>query len=196
MKKAAYISQKIFFALGTVCTVTVFGGSPLHALDRVKSRVLAISAKTGSDSRAVVLGYAAEEARRILREEGVHEALIQMGGISLNIGSIRRVGAQDPFGKAGECFAFVDLKEKAMMTLCAEPAAISKADALASVTLIGDNAVQLGALCTAALKLSVQDAMSLLNDTEVEAIFVTKAQQVYTTAGLFRSSEVERRTAA
>lgn len=42
MNKTAYQMQKVFFALGTVCTLTVFDGDSLHALKRAKDRVMAI----------------------------------------------------------------------------------------------------------------------------------------------------------
>ena len=195
MKKTAYQSQKIFYAFHTVCTLTVFGGDALHALERAKARILAISKKNG-ESNPVAVGYAAEEAYRILCEESIHEARISIGGLTRNLGCTRRVGIQNPFGEEGESFAFLDLGEKAMVSRCSDASLPCRTDALASVTLIGDNAVQLEALCGTALKLTVQNALSLLNDTEVEAIFVTMDQQVFTTSGLRRDREIERRAAA
>ena len=67
-------------------------------------------------------------------------------------------------------------------------------DALAGLTLIGDDAVKLSTLCNIAAGLSVDDAMALLNDTDVEAIFVTRGEQVACTDGL--SKRPSKRMAA
>lgn len=195
MTNKAYQTQKIFFALGTVCTLTVFGGDSLAALSKAKARIMEIDRKVGCLNPAVCMmskGYAAQEAGQILRQAGVREALIVIGETVVNIGSNRRIGVQDPFGKSGEKFAYIDVEDKAVISTGLYHQGFeqhSRADrrgdsALAGLTLIGDNAVKLSALCNTASALCLSDAMALLNDTEVEAIFITRGQKVYTTNGL------------
>lgn len=195
MTNKAYQTQKIFFALGTVCTLTVFGGDGIHAMTKAKARILEIDRKVGCLNPAVCMmskGYATQEAGRILKQSGVSEALIVIGETVVNIGSKRRIGLQNPFGKAGDNFAYIDVEEKAVVSTGLYRQGFeqqSRADhrgenALAGLTLIGDNAVKLNALCNTASALSLSDAMALLNDTEVEAIFITRGQKVVTTNGL------------
>lgn len=195
MTNKAYQTQKIFFALGTVCTLTVFGGDGIHAMTKAKARILEIDRKVGCLNPAVCMmskGYAAQEAGQILKQSGVREALIVIGETVVNIGSKRRIGLQNPFGKAGDNFAYIDVEEKAVVSTGLYQQGFeqqSRSDrhgenALAGLTLIGDNAVKLSALCNTASALSLSDAMALLNDTEVEAIFITRGQKVVTTNGL------------
>ena len=194
MTKQAYTTQKNFFALGTVCTLTAFGGGSLGALAHAKERIMEIHRKSdpaGADN-LITRGYAAEEARRILVRENVGEALIVIGETAVNIGSPRRIGLQNPFGTAGENFAYVDIADKAIVSAGLYQQGFeqkSRADrfggkALAGLTLIGENAVKLSALCNTAAHLDVDSAKALLNDTEVEAIFVTRSQDVAATDGL------------
>ncbi|GEM_PF-2083067 len=205
MTTRAYHTTKIFFALGTVCTLTVFGGASHLTMERAKARVLEIAAKLNKDSRpeqiAMSKGYAAQEVKRIFRADGVTEALIELGDTIVNMGSARRIGIQNPFGKAGENFAYIDVENKAVVTsgmyIQGFPENPKDGDgALAGLTLIGDNAVQLSALCNAASRKSAKDALAFLNDTEVEAIFVTRGQDVLSTDGLTkRASERDRNSA-
>ena len=312
MKNTAYTTQKIFFALGTVCTLTVFGGGSLHALDRAKARVMEIhntmnaydpdseisainrnagidyvkvsyptlrlieesvvcsqvtdgcydittrplsnlwkmairshtlpfefeiaSAASLVDYRdilidrersaiklqrrgqqidlgAIAKGYAADEVRRIFRAENVTEAIINLGGTVYNMGQTRRIGIQNPFGATGECFSFIDVAEKAVVSSgiyeqgfekdgvtyhhIVDPQSGYPSDSpLAGVTLIGDNAAQLDALATAVCVMPLPKAIVLLKHFDIEAIFVTKEQEVFTTRGINCNMEVERRAAA
>lgn len=207
MNRTAYQMQKIFFALGTVCTLTVYGGDSLDALDRAKARVLEIVRKRNADhpaQAAVTFGYAAEEAKRILLAAGVTEAVIRIGGTTVSIGGSRRIGIRHPFREDNADFAFVDVENKAVVTrqlrdetgVCTTPRTLRLADeSLASVTLIGENAVQLSALCNNVFPMTLKDAKALLNDTDVEAIFVTETQEVFTTDGLMKQNDRNRRAA-
>lgn len=198
MKKAVFQTQKIIFALGTVCTLTAYNGESLQAFDRAKARILEIDRKvSAADNSAVTLmarGYAAEETKRILKLSGVSEALIVIGETVVNMGTPRRIGLQDPFGAAGENFSYVDIGEKAIVSAGLYQQGFAESvnyrrhggNALAGLTLIGENAVKLSALCNSAVKLSATEAMDLLNDTDVEAIFVSRSQVVTATDGLHK----------
>lgn len=300
MNRTAYMTKKIFFALGTVCTVSVYDGNAHEALERAKARVMEIhnrmnaydehsevsliNAMAGKgyvavsddtfrmiarsvayskltdgrydittrpaselwkasihakklpgsysvdraallvdyrdillkntdcsvmlrrreqqlDLGAIAKGYAADEVRRILSEEGVTEALINLGGTVITMGESRRIGIQNPFEKTGVSFAYIDLSDKAVVSsgLYEQGAVIdgvhchhivdpttgrpSTAD-LAGVTLIGDHAEQLDALSTAVFMMGIRQAIPMLEKLSIEAIFITKEGNVYTTNGL------------
>ena len=119
MNRTAYQTQKIFFALGTVCTLTAFGSGALRALDRAKARITEIDRLVNTcdpkaDIRDVFMGsdrlirslrdhgvepeisvlakgYAADEARRILIAENITEALIEIGDTVITVGSDCRI---------------------------------------------------------------------------------------------------------
>lgn len=312
MTKKAYQTQKIFFALGTVCTLTAYDGDALHALERAKVRIMEIhnmmnafdpkseisavnqnagiryvkvsyptlalieashtySEMTGGcydittrplsnlwktairlkslplpysvdqaraltgykdvlvdhtqsavmlrrrgqqiDLGAIAKGYAADEVRRIFQSENVTQALINLGGTVYNMGQIRRIGIQNPFGNTGECFSFIDVGEKAVVSSGVYEQGFEKdgvtyhhiidpvtgcpsASPLAGVTLIGDNAAELDALATAICVMPLPKAIAMLKGLHIEAIFVTKEQQVFTTQGINCNMNIERRIAA
>ena len=183
MTRTAYQTQKIFFAFDVVCTLTVFGGNHLNALESAKARIIEIHEKAGAAFTAPAIGYAAQEARRILLQEGVAQAVIQLGDTVVNIGCSRRIGIQHPFRNKEENFAYVELGEKAMFTLRTNRSA-NDPRKIASVTLIGSNALQLGALCAKVAAMTIDNAVALLNNSEIEAIIVTATQRVVTTRGL------------
>lgn len=183
MTRTAYQTQKIFFAFDVVCTLTVFGDNHLNALESAKARIVEIHEKAGAAFTAPAIGYAAQEARRILLQAGVAQAIIQLGDTVVNIGSSRRIGIQHPFRNNEENFAYVELGEKAMFTLRTNRSA-NDPRKIASVTLIGSNAIQLGALCAKVAAMTIDNAVALLNNSEIEAIIVTATQRVVTTRGL------------
>ena len=295
--RTAYMTEKIFFALGTVCRVTVYDGNAHDALERSKRRVMEIHSRmnaydshsevsrvnaaagrgfvkvsgdtfrlieqsvrysqlTGGlyditsrpsselwkasiaagtlpapyliraaadlvnyrdillnsadrsvmlkrpgqqlDLGAIAKGYAADEVRGILVQENVTEALINLGGTVVTLGSCRRIGIQHPFKKTGTPFAYIDLSDKAVVTsgLYEQGAMIdgrrchhiihpktgspSNAD-LVGVSLIGDHAEQLDALSTAVFMMGMRRSVPMLESLGVEAIFVTKDGSVFTT---------------
>ncbi|MBQ3330642.1 MAG: FAD:protein FMN transferase [Ruminococcus sp.] len=187
----AYRSQNIFFALGVLCTLTVYDGNRFYALSRAKERVKDIDRKSGS-AAPVAIGYAAQEIKRIFKQEGVTEAVIQLGDTVVNMGRTRRIGIQNPFSKSKVNFAFLDVGEKAIVTLNQKELSES-ADCrhhLASVTLIGKDAVQLSKLCYTVSGYSLNEALAFLKGTEFEAIIVTKDEQVFTTCGLSRERQI------
>ena len=187
----AYRSQNIFFALGVLCTLTVYDGNRFYALSRAKERVKDIDRKSGS-VQPVAIGYAAQEIKRIFKEEGVTQAVIQLGDTVVNMGRTRRIGIQNPFTQSKVNFAFLDIGEKAMVTLNRNELSES-VDCryhLASVTIIGKDAVQLSKLCYTVSGYSLNEALAFLKGTEFEAILVTKDEQVFTTCGLSRERQI------
>lgn len=188
----AYQSQNIFFAFGVLCTLTVYNGNRVYALSKAKARAQEIDRKNRF-ADAVVIGCAAQQIKEILVREGVTEAVIKLGDTVINMGKTRRLGIRNPFSKDPRYFAYLDLGEKSMVTLIAsepEETAFTQRSNLASVTLIGSNAVQLSELCDAMIGYSSDEALALLDGTDMEAILVTKDEQVLTTQGLSRKQQI------
>ena len=173
-------------------------------LDREHQRVMLRRRGQQLDLGAIAKGYAADEVCRILIEEGVTEAVINLGGTVYTIGSSRRIGIQNPFEKTGTSFAYIDVEDRAVVTSglyeqgftaggrtyhhIVDPATGYPSDtALAGVTLIGDCAEALDALSTTVFMMQTLDAKRLLRRMRIEAIFVTKTGNVFTTDGLKQS---------
>ena len=153
------------------------------------------------DLGATAKGYAADEVRRILRERGVENAIINLGGTIYVMGEAQKVGIQNPFEKTGVAFASVDVSEKAVVTsglyeqsftedgkiyhhIVNPHTGYPSQTSLAGVTMIGDNAEMLDALSTTAFMLPMTQAVALIRRADAEAIFVNKTGSVYVTDGL------------
>ena len=68
------------------------------------------------DLGAIAKGYAADEAKRILTEHGVSEAIINLGGTVINLGEMRKIGLQKPFEETGTPFAYLAVGERAVVS--------------------------------------------------------------------------------
>lgn len=188
----AYQSQNIFFAFGVLCTLTVYDGNRVYALSKAKTRAQEIDRKNRF-ADAVVIGYAAQQIKKIFVREGVTEAVIKLGDSVINMGKTRRLGIRNPFSKDPRYFAYLDLGEKSMVTLISselKETAFTRRSDIASVTLIGIDAVQLSKLCAAVIGYSSAEALALLDETDFEAILVTKDEQVLTTQGLSQKQQI------
>ncbi|WP_405347085.1 hypothetical protein [Ruminococcus sp.] len=188
----AYQSQNIFFAFGVLCTLTVYDGNSVYALGKAKACAQEIDRKN-CFADAAAIGYAAQQIKKIFVMEGVTEAAIRLGDTVINMGKTRRHGIRNPFSKDPRYFAYLDLGEKSMVTLIAselQETAFTRRSNIASVTLIGSNAVQLSELCAAVIGYSPSEALALLDGTGIEAIIVTKDEQVLTTSGLSQKQQI------
>lgn len=86
-------------------------------IDRDEGTVFLKNEGMGMDLGAIAKGYAADEAARLLREEGVKSALLNLGGNIITIGTKIdgdpwRIGLQDPRSKetGEEHFAIIDVE--------------------------------------------------------------------------------------
>ena len=68
------------------------------------------------DLGGIAKGYAADEVKKILLENGIANALINFGGTVINIGENRKIGIRNPFSKEEKPFAKIDIGNKAVVT--------------------------------------------------------------------------------
>ena len=186
-----YQTQSIFFAFGVLCKLTVFHGGSVNTLNRAKARVHEIEQGFCSDE-PVAIGFAAQEIKRIFTQDGVREATIKVGDTIINIGKKRRIGVRDPFANDERNFAYLDVNEKSVVTLYRNELKnmLFSHGNLESVTLIGNDPVQLSKLYCTVIGYSVNEALALLKRSVFEAIIVTKDEQVITTSGLSRKQPI------
>ena len=165
------------------------------------NRVLLKNREQRIDLGAIAKGYAADEAKRILREQGVTDALINFGGTVITVGQPQTVGIQDPFAGTGVSVAFVAVKNRAVVTsglyeqgftaggrtyhhIVDPKTGYPSASGTAGVTLVGENAEALDALSTAAFTLPPEETVRLLKPRQIEAVFITQNGEVHITDGL------------
>ncbi len=159
------------------------------------------------DLGAIAKGYAADEVARVLKENGVEHAIINLGGNVLTIGGNPngnpwRIGIQDPFNPRGEFLGVVPVKDKTVVTSgtyeryfeengkkyhhILDPATgYPTENNLYSVSIITDKSVDGDGLSTTSLLLGLEEGMKLIEKLDnVEAIFITSDKKVYVSSGL------------
>jgi thiamine biosynthesis lipoprotein len=153
------------------------------------------------DLGAIAKGFAADEVRRILEEQGIENALINLGGTVIAMGSPRLIGIQHPLKPTGTPMGKLEVMDMAVVTSGSyekffvkdgvtyhhilDPRTGSPADSgLRSVTLIGKSAMELDALTTAVFVQGIEEGMKLVESSQVEAIFINKEQDILLTNGL------------
>lgn len=153
------------------------------------------------DLGGIAKGYAADEVGRILKENGVRDALINLGGTVKVIGPPRTVGLQHPALPTGRPMGKLMIENQAVVTSGSneksfikegvryhhilDPRSGSPAEAgLLSVTLIGGSCTELDALSTAVFVLGIREGNRILENRGIEAVYVTKALEILLSPGI------------
>lgn len=159
------------------------------------------------DLGAIAKGYAGDEVKRVLAENGVKHALINLGGNLVTLGSklnnkAWKLGVQNPFDSRGEYLGTIEVSDKAIVTSGIYERYIEKDgkryhhilspengypvdNSLVSVSIIADKSIDADALSTTAFALGLENGLKLIESLKnVDAIFVTKDSGVYVTSGL------------
>ncbi len=160
----------------------------------------------GVDVGGIAKGYAADEARRILREHGVQRALLDFGGNILTIGekpdgSLWRIGIQNPDSRRGQFLGIVETGPGAVVTsgdyerffevegvryhhIIDPETGYPTRNGLRSVTILAEDSIDADALSTAVFVLGVEEGTRLIETLPtVEGAFVTE-DTVYLTSGM------------
>lgn len=159
-----------------------------------------------TDLGGIAKGYAADEVKRILLEHRIRNAIINLGGniVALGTSPSREnwtIGVQDPFKKTGEFLGVLELNDETAVTSGSNEQSFFKdgiryhhiidprtgmpADTdILSVTVIGECSADMDALTTAVFVLGVEKGMELIKSFNAEAIFVGIDGGVYITEKL------------
>lgn len=170
-------------------------------IDEKKSQIKLRQQHMAIDLGAIAKGYAADEVRRFLLENGVKNAVINLGGTVSVIGGPKIVGIQNPKEKTGIAMGHLQLENKTAVTSGSYEKFFQKGgiryhhildpktgypanSGLSSVTLIGENALTLDALSTAVFVMGAEEGCRIAKRLHLQAIFVTNNHQVLITEGL------------
>jgi thiamine biosynthesis lipoprotein len=175
-------------------------------IDREKRTVFLKRPGMRLDLGAIAKGYAADEAVRIIREAGIPQALIDLGG---NIfaygekedGSPWRVGIQNPAGNRGDYIGIAEVRNKTIVTSgvyeryieadgmryhhILSPESGYPADTgILSVTIIADSSLEADGLSTAVFVMGYEKGRALVESLDnAEAVFVLDDFTVRGTSG-------------
>ena len=161
------------------------------------------------DLGAIAKGYIADEVKKLFIENGITTAIIDLGGNVVVMGDSPtregggfNVGVQDPFDSRGTYVAALNLKNQSIVTSGVYERYIEQDgeiyhhlmnpktgypfdNELASVTIISDESIDGDALSTVVFGYGLEDGLKYVNDVDnIEAVFITKEKDVYTSAGL------------
>jgi thiamine biosynthesis lipoprotein len=165
------------------------------------------------DLGAIAKGYAADEAARILRENGVEHAIINLGGNIMTIGGNPKgdpwkIGIQDPFNPRGDFLGVVHVRDKTVVTSGTYERYFEEngriyhhildpftgypvENNLRSVSIVADKSIDGDGLSTTALLIGLEEGMKLIESFEdIGAIFVTDDKRVYVSSGLKNNFEI------
>jgi len=177
------------------------------ALNENENSVMLKEPGMAIDLGAIAKGYAADEAVRILKENGVKSAAADLGGNIYVIGEKPnglpwKIGIQDPFDTRGNTFATVDVADKTLVTsgvyeryfikdgrryhhILDTSTGYPVDNGLVSVTIISDSSIDADGLSTAVFALGLKDGMKYVeNISHIEAVFVAQNHTVYTSSGI------------
>lgn len=167
------------------------------------------------DLGAIGKGYITDEAARVLVEEGVNTAIVDLGGDIVVVGNSTRgedqpwnVGIQNPYGERGEILGIVPVSDRAIVTSGIYERLVRDGDDeyhhlmdpetgfpidnnISGISIIADNAMDADALVNIAFSLGVEDGLNYINGLEdVEVIYITNEMEIYASEGINEQIEI------
>ena len=177
------------------------------ALDE-KTGTVVLEKSMGVDLGGIAKGYAADEAWRIFREDGVRSAILDLGGNIVAVGSRPdgtpwRIGIRDPRAQSeGGYYAVLSLSDEAVVTsgdyeryfmengvryhhIFDTKTGYPAQSGVISATIVSKDSTTADALSTAVFVLGVDKGLALVESVEgTEAVIVTGDKKVYATPGI------------
>lgn len=159
------------------------------------------------DLGSIAKGYAADEVVKILKQEGIRSAIIDLGGNIYALGSKNsdnnwKVGIQDPFSDRGKVIGAVEVFDKTVVTSGIYERFIEEYGVryhhilnpktgypyetdIAGVSIIADNSIDADALSTLTFTKGVKEGLKFVENLDnVDAIFITNDKKIYLTENI------------
>lgn len=178
-------------------------------LDADKKTVFLTEEGMKLDLGAIAKGFIADSIKQLFVDKGVTTAIIDLGGNVVIMGDSPKrenggfnVGVQDPINDRGDFIGTINLKDQSIVTsgiyeryltyqgktyhhLMNPETGYPFENELLSVTVITDMSLDADALSTVGFGFGLEDGLAFFNEKDnVEAVFITKDLDVYTTDGL------------
>ncbi|TVP91341.1 FAD:protein FMN transferase [Alkalibacterium sp.] len=167
------------------------------------------------DLGAIAKGYITDEAARVLVEEGVNTAIVDLGGDIVVVGNSTRgeddpwnVGIQNPYGDRGDIIGMVPVSDRAIVTSGIYERLVRDGDDeyhhlmnpdtgypfennISGISIIADNAMDADAIANIAFSLGVEEGLDYINGLEgVEVIYTTNDLEVFVSEGITEDVEI------
>ncbi|MDI6619430.1 MAG: FAD:protein FMN transferase [Clostridiales bacterium] len=160
------------------------------------------------DIGGIAKGYAADECCRILKENGVKHAIVNLGGNVSTLGCNPNgnrdwnIGVQDPFSGRGDYFGIVHVSDKTIVSsgvyeryfmqngkryhhILNTKNGYPVDNGLVGTTIITDKSIRADGLSTTVFAAGIEKGIEIVKNMKgVEAIFITENREVYVTPDL------------
>ncbi len=159
------------------------------------------------DLGSIAKGYTADEIVKLLKEEGVEQAIIDLGGNIYAMGLKNNesdwvIGIQNPFDNRGSIVGSVSIHDKSVVTSGIYERFIEKdgvkyhhiinpktgypyESEIAGVTIVSEKSIDSDALSTLVFTKGIKEGIEFVENIEgVDAIFVTNNKEVHLTSGI------------
>ncbi|MBE6082922.1 MAG: FAD:protein FMN transferase [Tissierellaceae bacterium] len=168
------------------------------------------------DLGGIVKGYAADEVKKILEDNGVKRAIIDLGGNIYAVGNKGKntkwkIGLQNPFGKTGSYVGIIQVEDSSVVTsgdyeryfivdgvkyhhIIDAKTGYPVNNELTSVSIISNKSIDCDALSTTIFVLGTEKGKKFLNNfKEVECIFIKKDKEIILPKKLSKLFSVENK---
>lgn len=165
------------------------------------------------DLGSIAKGYAADEIVKILNEENIDSAIIDLGGniyaLGLKEGNRNwKIGIQNPYDERGRIIGALEVSNKTVVTSGVYERYIEQdgekyhhilnpstgypyETEIAGVSIISDKSIDGDALSTLIFTKGLEEGLEFVENIDgVDAIFVTNDKEVYVTKGLKGNFEI------
>lgn len=177
----------------------------LSLVDYTKTSIngdkLIISEGMSIDLGGIGKGYAADEAAKVLRENGITDGIVDLGGDIVVLGK-KRIGIQNPLsGQTGDYMAVVEIKDSSIVTsgsyernfkeggktyhhILNPKTGRPSESGLLSATVISENSQDADAIATIIYILGADEGLSFANEMGVQAMVIDEEKTVHKTKGV------------
>ena len=176
-------------------------------LDEKNSTIKLRRANQAIDLGAIAKGYTADEIKKVLIDNKISSALINLGGNVYAVGSKPdgtswNIGIQNPLDTRGQYLGTVSFTDKSVVTSgnyeryfikdgvryhhIFDPKTGYPADkGIISTTIVSDKSIDGDALSTSTYVMGLEKGIKLIESIKgVDAIFITSDKKIYVTSGL------------
>ncbi|MGL6105152.1 FAD:protein FMN transferase [Romboutsia sp.] len=159
------------------------------------------------DLGSIAKGYATDEVAKLLKEEGVKSAIIDLGGniyaLGLKEGDKNwNIGIQNPFDNRGSVVGAIEVSDKTVVTSGVYERYIEEDGVkyhhilnpstgypyetdIQGVSIIADKSIDGDALSTLVFTKGIDEGLKLIESLDgIDAIFITNKKEVYISEGL------------
>ncbi len=152
------------------------------------------------DLGGIAKGYIADKTKEYLTQNGAKKGLINLGGDIVTFGETYKIAIEKPF--EGTNASILKIKNKAVVTsgiyqryieengkiyhhIIDPETGYGAENDLASVTVIGESALDCDALATVCMLLGLESAIDLVESTDYEAVFINREGEILLTSGVY-----------